>query len=140
MRSVVVRMLIILLILAASGTAPTAKAGDLKLPLQEGLYLPAGVKCPKPGETPVLSESLSYHGEGLSFHRCRCKFKEVRHEGNIYYLTQRCVCKGEDMLTIKLTIIIKSRTSFLVLNDAEEQQRTKKKEILYHYCGNPHNP
>jgi len=113
-------MLIILVIPAALGSAPTARAGDLKLPLQEGLYLPAGVKSPAAGETAVSTASLSYHGEGLSLHRYRGKFKEVRHEGNIYFLTQRCVCKGEDVLTINLTILIKSRTSFSLLKDAEE--------------------
>lgn len=139
MKSAVIRGSIIIGILAALSTAPPVKAGEAKLPLQHGLYVPEGVECPKPGQGPVPSESYIYHGEGLSFPRGRCKITQVRHQGNIYYLTQRCVCKGEDIITFNMTLIIKSKTSFLIINDAEEQKRTKKKEILYRYCGNLNN-
>jgi len=140
MRNVVVRMLIISLILTALGTAPTVQAAELKLPLQYGLYLPAGVECPKQGETPASSLACYYHRQGLNIPRCRCQITQARNDGNVYHLTQKCLCRGEDNLNITLTITIKSKTSFSLLNDEWEQKRTGKKETVYHYCGNHHNP
>ena len=138
-KSRVVMMSIVIVMLSALCATSTAKANEPKLPIKHGLYVPEGIECPKPGEMPASSISCSYNGEGLSIPRCRCKTTQVSNNGNIYYLVQRCLCKGEDILTIKLTIIINSITSFSILNDDEEQKITKKKEILYRYCSNPNN-
>lgn len=139
MKSVVIRILILSVILSSLCTAPTLTAAEPKLPLQPGLYVPEDLECPKPGEKPNASVSSYYDDEGLSLPRSRCKILNVRHQGNVYYLTQQCLCKGEDLLTLNFTVIIKSRTSFSVLNTEWEQKRTGKKETVYHYCGNPSN-
>jgi hypothetical protein len=139
MSSVVAKLLIILVILAALGPVPPLTAGEPKLPLPYGLYVPEGVECPRPGEMPDPAVSCYHNNEGLSLPRRRCKIIKVRNEGNVYYLTQRCLCRGEDLLTLNFRVIIKSRTSFSVLNTEWEQKRTGNQETVYHYCGNPQN-
>jgi hypothetical protein len=130
-----VKILLLPLILTLLFTAPARAAGESKLPLPYGLYMPEGADCPKPGETPDRTQACYYNEEGLSFYLRRCKLLSVRHQGNVYYLTQRCLAKGEDYLTLDFTVTIKSKTFFSLLNTEWEQQRTGKKETVYHYCG-----
>ena len=131
------RMIPLLIILTTLCSVGTSTAAATKLPLQPGLYVPEGVECPKAGEPSDAAVSAYYHEEGLSLPHRRCKLLHVRHEGQVYYLTQRCLCRGEDFLTLDFTVTIHSRTSFSVINTDWEQKRTGKKETVYHYCGNP---
>lgn len=134
MKRIVVGLLIVWVILAIFSAAQTVSAGEPKLPLQYGLYVGEGVECPKLGELPVPSVSFFYYGEDLSSPRCKCKIACVHNDGNVYYIRQQCLCKGEDIITTNWTIIIKSRTLFSILNDEEKQKITNKKEIIYRYC------
>jgi len=139
LKSKLVMMSIGFVMLAALGATSTAEAREPKLPIQHGLYVAEGVECPKPGEMPASPQSCYYNSDGLSIPRCKCKTTHISNNGSIYYFIQRCLCKGEDVLTIKLTIKVHSMTSFSILNDENELKRTKKKEILYHYCKKPDN-
>jgi len=116
MNSTAVKILLLLLILPLLFNAPALAAGESKLPLPYGLYMPEGADCPKPGETPDRSKACYYNEEGLSFPLRRCKFLSLRNQGNVYYLTQRCMARGEDYLTLDFTITIKNKTSFSLLN------------------------
>ena len=141
MRQAAARMLLIFLILTPLGITPTAEAAELKLPLKLGLYLPAGVECPKQGEKPDPFIMARYQPGGLQTPgHSGCKIIQVINEGNVYHLTQQCIVRGEDRLKITQTIIIKSNTSFALLNSEWVQKRTGKKEIVYHYCGSLDNP
>ena len=140
MKSLVIKGLVSWVVLAALSIAPTVQAGELKLPLQQGLYLREDVKYPGTGKRSFPPEIFSFNDEGLSYPGCRCfETIQVRNEGKVYYLTQRCICKGEDYLKMKLTIIIKNKISFLLINDKSGQKDTKKEEIPYHYYGNSNN-
>ncbi|MHB8066895.1 MAG: hypothetical protein ACYDIC_03230 [Desulfobaccales bacterium] len=141
MGKMAVGMLLTFLFLTAFGITATAAAAELKLPLKLGLYLPAGVECPKQGEKPDPFSIARYQPGGLQTPgHSGCKIIQVTNEGNVYHLKQQCIVRGEDRLKITQTIIIKSNTSFALLNSDWVQKRTGKKEIVYHYCGSLDNP
>ena len=141
MRQAAVWMLILFLILAPSGITAASKAAELRLPLKFGWYLPAGVECPQPGEKPDPFIMARYQPQGLQTPgHSGCRIIQVSNEGNVYRLQQQCIVRGEDRLTITQTIIIKSSTSFALLNSDWVQKRTGKKEVVYHYCGSLDNP
>lgn len=108
---------------------PQTVMADDPLPLKHGSYYPEDVKCPKPGE--YVADSVGgilYDGKDCAFntHHIEATFTNVRNNGNIYYSTRRYLynggkSNGGDEFIDKMTIIIKNRTSFAILNDVKKQ-------------------
>lgn len=141
MKNLAIKGLLSLAVLAALGNAPKVKAGEMQLPLQQGQYLREDVQYPGTGKKSFPPESFSFDAQGLSYPGCHCfETIQVRNRGKVYYLTQRCVLKGEDVLKMNLTVLIKNKTSFLLIDDAGEQGGREKKETRYYYHGNLNNP
>jgi hypothetical protein len=135
MKSVVISLLIAFGIMVASGAVETASAAG-PLPLKPGTYVLEGVPCDKgyAGNTLhyYLGDDNSYcigvpHGEW--------KITHVHNDGNVYYIKVRSMYKGVDgIATENRTILIKSATSFSILNYPEKQTKTKKKEHVFRWC------
>jgi hypothetical protein len=134
MKSAVTRVLIALAIMAAFGAGQTARA-DGPLPLKQGVYVSEDVPCDRAtNANRVYYEDLE-EGYGISWPHSAFTITQVRKKGNIYYVTQQGIFKGvEGIVTKHMIITVKSETSFSILNDAEEQKRTKKKEHAYRWC------
>jgi hypothetical protein len=77
--------------------------------------------------TPIDSGLGIPHGEG--------KITRIGDQGNVYYVTLRCLVKGvKDPVTEPWTISVKSPTLFLVLNYPEEQKGAKRKNQVFPWC------
>ncbi len=136
MKSLIIKVLVTSAVFAVLSIAPAVNAGELILPLQPGLYLRADITYPGTGKRSFPPETFSLDKEGLSYPGCRCfETLQVRRQENTYYLTQRCVLKGEDILKTDLAIVIKNKTSFILISDEAAAKGTEKKEILYQYYG-----
>ena len=134
MKSVGVRVLIALVIMAALGVGPTA-AADGPIPLKQGVYVSEGVPCAGATNAHRVYYEKLEKGYGLSWPHTACEITQVQKKENVYYLTERCVFKGvEGILTKHLTIAVKGETSFSILYDSLEQKNTKKKERAYRWC------
>jgi hypothetical protein len=135
MKSVVIRVLIAFGIMVAWGAVPTASAAG-PLPIKPGRYVLEGVPCDKGNAYNTLHYYLgddnSYcigvpHGEW--------KITRVDNNGNVYHVTLSCIYKGVDKIaTEHRTIIIKSATSFSILNYPEKQKNSKQKEQVFRWC------
>jgi len=135
MKNVAAMVLMALAILAALGAGQTAGA-EGPLPLKQGRYVLEGVPCDR-GTT---GDRLYYYvGDEndycLGVPHGECKITQVRNQGNVYYVTLRCLVKGvKDISTKHWTISVKSPTSFSILNYPEEQKTKKKKEQVFRWC------
>lgn len=159
MKNLVVGVLWALLIMASFvASSPVNAADKPKLPLQLGVYLPAGVKCP-PSETIIQKDALPklpknsilFYGDGFGFQEEEYSnnfwyyINQVRNNGNTYYIKGTTITEtgGHIMGTFNMTITIQSQTSFLInkaegLAPAPEMLINKKKPVYtYRYCGNP---
>jgi hypothetical protein len=135
MKSVVIRVLIALGIMAALGAVQTASA-EGPLPLKEGRYVLEGVPCDKGNAYNTLHYYLgddnSYcigvpHGEWKIIH--------VRNNGNVYYVKLHSIYKGVDgIVTENRTILIKSATSFSIVNYPEKPTKSPQKEQVFRWC------
>lgn len=135
MKSVVIRVLIALGIVVASGAVQTAGAAG-PLPLKEGRYVLEGVPCDKGYAYNTLHYYLgddnSYcigvpHGEW--------KITQVQNNGNVYHVKLHSIYKGVDKIVKEnRTILIKNATSFSIPNYPEKQTKTKKKEQIFRWC------
>ena len=135
MKSVVVRMLIALVIMAALVAGQTARA-DGPLPLKQGTYVAEGVlPCDRAGNAYRIYYEDLEEGYGFSWPHSACTITKVRNKGNVYYVTQKGIFKGvEGIVTVHLTITVKSETSFSIISNSLEPKNTKKKERAYRWC------
>jgi hypothetical protein len=135
MKSVVVRVLIALVFMAALGAGQTSGA-DGPLPIKEGRYVLEGVPCDR-GTT---GDRLYYYAGDNNYYcigipHGECKIIQVYNKGNIYYVTLSCMARGvEGVFTDKKIISVKSTTSFSIYNYPYEQKKTKKKEQIFRWC------
>jgi hypothetical protein len=130
----VVKALIALAIIAVLGVGQTARA-EGPLPLKQGSYVREEVPCNEATNANRIYYENLEDGYGISWPHSACIITQVRKIDNVYYVTQKCVFKGiVGEITKHLTITIKNETSFSILNDADEQKMTKKKEQTYRWC------
>jgi hypothetical protein len=135
MKSVMVKVLIASVIIIAAGAVVQTANAEGPLPIKPGIYVSEDVPCNEATNASRVYYELLEHGYGLSWPHSECTITNVHNKGNVYYVTQRCVFKGvKGEISKHMTIIVKSETSFSILNDAEERKRTKKKEHGYRWC------
>jgi len=129
-----VKILIAFAIMAALGAGQTARA-EGPLPLKQGSYVREEVPCNEATNANRIYYENLEEGYGISWPHSACIITNVHQKGNVYYVTQKCIFKGiEGEITKHLKITIKNETSFSILNDADEQKRTKKREQAYRWC------
>jgi hypothetical protein len=134
MKSVVARLVIAVITLAALGAGPAAGA-DKPLPLKEGRYVLKDVPC----DRGISADTLHYYlGDNNNY--CigvphgEWEITKVRNKGNVYYVTVRSIYKGvEGILAEHKTILVKSSTSFSVYN-YPSAPKGKKKPRIFRWC------
>lgn len=145
MKHAVIRVLMAFVILVALGAQSTIIAAD-KLPIQQGVYLPEGVECPKPSMIKsglvynIPKESILYRSEGAFFlHEDDLSYaiNNVRNKGNVYYIKGNVMAQAgmnPIVASFAMTIIINSKTSFSIIKT--EDIGPFKSGAVFRYCKN----
>jgi hypothetical protein len=126
-----VRVWIALVILAALGAGSTAGA-EGPLPLKQGSYVLEGVPCAEATNANRIYYENLEEGYGISWPHSAGIITKVRKKGNVYYVTQEGEFKGvKGIVTMHLTISVKSETSFSILYDSLEPKKITR---AYRWC------
>jgi hypothetical protein len=140
MNRVSVKLLISVLFLVLLFVAKEGVAAD-KLPLKHGLYVIKGVSPLDeniPGLYPAFAV-LTYNGQSFTSSYAKMDIIDMRADGNIYYVTLKWTSLGSRGSkagvtgTVKWTITVYNRTSFIISEYQSGDVLVEKDETTYHW-------